>query len=93
MVFEELDLYKTKIDAFLNYELFNQNDEDMNNSQEEERSHNSSVSVTKKEFPSLFDKYNRITENLLSQIKLKENDVLSNNFSDFNVKYEIIEQF
>jgi hypothetical protein len=84
-VIEELDLYKTKIDAFINYDIFNHLFDD-----ESDLSYDSDKSTTPKvEYQSLFDKYNRLTENLLSQIKLNENDIINNNFGDLNVKYEI----
>jgi hypothetical protein len=85
-VLEELDLYKTKIDAFINYDVFNNLDNLKNADEDDSASSNSS---TKNEFYSLFEKYNRITENLISQIKLSENDVINQNSRDINIKYEI----
>lgn len=83
-VLEELDLYKTKIDAFINYDYFNEStsaNDSMDNSKGE---------IQKKEFYNMFEKYDKITEHLISQIKLKQNDVINNKFDDFNIKYEIV---
>lgn len=95
-VFDELDLYKSKIDAFINYEIFNKlhededEDEDENSQKDKSESNNNSVITdNKQEFVSVFEKYNRITQNLLSIVKMNENDILNNNFGDVNVKYEI----
>jgi hypothetical protein len=93
-VLEELDLYKTKIDAFLNYDMFSKLG-DLNESEEadDEEGKSQAASVASKsssEFFSIFEKYNRITENLISQIKLAENDFINKNHQDLNVKYEIL---
>lgn len=78
-----MDLYKKKIDAFINYDIYN----NLNEDDSSEKSPNNSIS--KVAFNSLFDKYNRLTENLLSQIKISENDILKNNSGDLNISYEI----
>ncbi len=86
-ILEELDLYKTKIDAFINYDVFNKID-----SETDENSADSSKEKSeflKKDFYSNFEKYNRITENLLSQIKQTEHDMIHKNTQDLNIKYEI----
>lgn len=65
-VFKDLEVYKSKIDSFVNYDLFNEqtgNDSDKSNVSSEK-------SVKIKEFTSLFDKYHRVTENLISQVKV-----------------------
>jgi len=59
-------VYKTKIDAFVNYDLFN--DQSGNDSDKSDISSDKSIKI--KEFTSLFDKYNRVTENLISQVKV-----------------------
>lgn len=59
-------MYKTKIDAFVNYDLFN--DQSGNDSDKSDISSDKSIKI--KEFTSLFDKYNRVTENLISQVKV-----------------------
>jgi hypothetical protein len=76
-VLEELDLYKSKIDAFIDYNLFNKTNND--DSQADDR----------KDFQSIFDKYNRLTENLITQVKQNEKDILNDKFNNFNIKYEI----
>jgi hypothetical protein len=91
-VLEELDLYKTKIDAFLNYDLFNKSsklEESDEEGSQKSNSANNSV-VMKNEFNSLFEKYNRISDNLISQIKSAENGIINNQSENFNVKYEIV---
>lgn len=96
-VLEELDLYKTKIDAFLNYEMFNKLSQ-QNQAEDDEKSDSGSVvenhSISSKnnlaDFNSNFEKYNRITENLISQIKLTENDYINKTNQDLIVKYEIL---
>jgi hypothetical protein len=91
-VLEELDLYKTKIDAFVNYDMFNKigmtNTTEEGSEKSDSGNENNSI-IVKNEFFSVFDKYNRITENLISQIKLTENDLINKNWQDLNVKYEI----
>ncbi len=82
-VLDELDLYKNKIDSFINYNIFH-------DTINENSSGDKDKSLTKTEFISIVEKYDRLTENLISQIKLNQNDVLNNNKTDFNVQYEII---
>jgi hypothetical protein len=94
-VLEELDLYKSKIDAFLNYDMFNKlGQEDLAEDDEKSDSVAADQSISSKnnhaEFNSTFEKYNRITENLISQIKLAENDFINKNNQDLIVKYEIL---
>ncbi len=83
-VLEELDLYKSKIDSFINYNVFNNTTGDGSSSDV------SKDSGVKKEFTSLCEKYNRIAENLISQIKLSQNDIINNNVSDLNIQYEVV---
>jgi hypothetical protein len=78
-VLEELEVYKRKIDAFVDYKIFNN-----------EESDNEDNIPSKNEFNSIFDKYNMITDNLISQIKHSQNDVLTNNTNTMNIKYEIL---
>jgi hypothetical protein len=86
-IIEELDLYKAKIDAFIDYNIFKKTDDD---SIDDDKSSLSTSKIDKKEFQSSFDKYVRITENLISQVKQNEKDILSNQLGgDFNIKYEI----
>jgi hypothetical protein len=66
-VFKDLEVYKSKIDAFVNYELFS--DQTGNDS---EKSNISEKSAKVKEFNSLFEKYHRMTENLISQVKVTQ---------------------
>jgi hypothetical protein len=86
-VLEELEIYKSKIDAFVDYNLFNNPGISDDNS--EDHSNNGSMVVNKSEFTSIFEKYNRITDNLISIIKQYENDILNNNVANVNIKYEI----
>lgn len=66
-VFQDLEVYKSKIDAFVNYELLaDQTDNDSEKSDNE-----SEKSAKKQEFHSLFEKYHRMTENLISQVKVR----------------------
>ena len=95
-LFTHLNNNKHKIDAFINYDLFNRIDESdnsdddeesnkSNNSKEEdedksqksgEGSQNESKSEDNKDkVYSKFERYSRITNNLLSQIKQFENDL------------------
>lgn len=83
-VIEELDLYKSKIDSFINYKHFNNTSESVNDVDL------STGASRKKEFTSLCEKYSRITENLISQIKLSQNDIIDNNVTDLNIQYEVI---
>jgi hypothetical protein len=78
-VLEELDLYKSKLDAFINYNVYNKTADDSQSGDE----------LDTKDFKSIFDKYNRLTENLITHVKQNEKDILNNNFNDFNIKYEI----
>jgi hypothetical protein len=89
-VVEELDMYKSKIDAFINYDIFNHLYDDEEKSFDSNDNNSKNNTETRTQFYSLFDKYNRLTENLLSQIKGSENDVINNNYGDMNIKYEII---
>lgn len=91
-VMEELETYKSKVDAFINYDIFNnihnpdflesEGDADKSNS-------NNSSSDNIKNFTSNFEKYNRITENLLNIIKASQDDVI-NGKETFEVTYEIL---
>ena len=81
-ILEELEVYKRKIDAFVDYRIFNDGGSD-----DEDRSVDA---PSKSEFSSIFDKYAMITENLISQIKHSQNDVLSGNTNNLNIKYEIL---
>lgn len=85
---EELDLYKTKIDAFIDYDIFN-NINNPNYFENEEVSNDDSVSSNSvKKFSSNFEKYNRMTENLLNIIKTSENDVIQD-LGKYDFTYEI----
>lgn len=92
-LFTHLNNNKHKIDAFINYDLFNRIDESDNSSDEEEsnedKSNDSKGDEDKSEGSqkesksednkdkvySKFERYSRITNNLLSQIKQFENDL------------------
>ncbi len=92
LVLEELDLYKTKIDAFLNYDLFNKSSKMVESDEEGSQKSNSAnnSAIMKNEFNSLFEKYNRISDNLISQIKSAENGIINNQSENFHIKYEIV---
>ena len=84
-VLEELDQYKIKIDSFINYTVFNNTLATSANNRQSGNSH-----AGKEEYTSICEKYNRIAENLVSQIKLSQNDIINNNVSDLNINYEIV---
>ena len=71
-----MEIYKSKIDAFINYDIYNKlgdnDDEESDQSKGSKVSKKSEDSVIeyKKQFTSVYEKYNRITENLISQIKV-----------------------
>jgi hypothetical protein len=92
LVLEELDLYKTKIDAFLNYDLFNKSSKMVESDEEGSQKSNSAnnSAIMKNEFNSIFEKYNRISDNLISQIKSAENGIINNQSENFHIKYEIV---
>lgn len=74
--FEEVDIYKSKLDAIINYkDLFNENNENTENF----------------DLKSNYERYKDISENLISQIKSNENDILTNqnNDNNYNIKYEL----
>ncbi len=92
-VMEELEVYKSKIDAFVNYDIYNNihNPDFLESEDNYDKfsSQNSNISKDEiKNFSSNFDKYNRITENLLSIIKSSENDVIKGE-EKFSFSYEI----
>lgn len=91
-VMEELEIYKSKIDAFINYDIYNNiHNPDFLEAEDIADKSVSNNSVSKdniKNFSSNFEKYNRITENLLSIIKASENDVI-NGQEKFSFSYEI----
>jgi hypothetical protein len=80
-VLEELDMYKSRLDAFIDYNIFNKTLNDTSN--------DSKSSTSKQEFVSIFEKYTNLTENLIAQVKQNEMDILNNKFNDFHIKYEI----
>lgn len=91
-IIDDMELYKTKIDAFINFDIFN----NRNNSNYLEEGENSqSVSENSvvsqddvKNFSSNFGKYNRITENLINIIKNAENDTITGE-SKHSIVYEV----
>lgn len=89
---DELELYKAKVDAFINYDIFNNmhNPDFIESDNESIPSANNSASDFKSanKFKSNFEKYNRIVENLLGLIKSSENDVI-NNKGEYSFSYEI----
>jgi len=90
-VMEELEIYKSKVDAFVNFELFNNihNPDYLENEESLDKStSNNSSRDNIKNFSSNFEKYTRLTENLLSVIKASENDVI-NGQEKYDFTYEI----
>lgn len=71
-IFKDLEIYKGKIDAFIDYDVFNKTDinDDDEASHNSEKSKNDTSTEKKKLLLSSYEKYNRIVENLLSQIKV-----------------------
>ncbi len=92
-VMDELEMYKSKVDAFINYDIFNNihNPDFLESEGELDKSttSNNSSKDNIKTFTSNFDKYNRITENLLSIIKASQNDVI-NGQDKYAFTYEIL---
>jgi hypothetical protein len=80
-VLAELDLYKSKIDAFIDYGIYAKTTDDSGNASDD--------SISSTNFQSIFEKYTRLTENLITQVKQHEVGVLNNKGGNFNIKYEI----
>ena len=80
-----------KIDAFINFDIFNnRNNFDYLEEGENQQGRNSENSKDDiKNFSSNFDKYNRITENLLNIIKNAENDTIEG-LAKHSIVYEVI---
>lgn len=92
-VMDELEIYKSKVDAFINFDIFNNihNPEFLESEGDLDKSNsiNSSKDNINKTFTSNFEKYNRITENLLNIIKSSQNDVI-NGQDKYAFTYEIL---
>lgn len=107
-LFTYLNNNKQKIDAFINYDLFNRIDEsDQSSDEDEEENLNESKSQksekseegskkeeddeNKEKVYSIFERYSRITNNLLSQIKQFENDLTEGKETiNTKVNYKVI---
>lgn len=86
-----MELYKTKIDAFINFDLYNNrnNPNYLEDDESNQSNSNSASSIDNiKNFSSNFEKYNRITENLLNIIKNAENDSI-NGEPKHSIIYEV----
>jgi len=91
-VMEDLEIYKSKVDAFINYDIFNNmhNPNFLESEGDLDKSNSCNSSKENiKNFSSNFEKYNRITENLLNIIKASQNDVI-NGHENFDFTYEIM---
>lgn len=103
-LFTYMNNNKNKIDAFINYDLFNRIDEsDQSSDEDEEENSNESKSQkseerskkeedeNKEKVYSTFERYSRITNNLLSQMKQFENDLTEDKEAiSTKVNYKII---
>jgi hypothetical protein len=85
-----MELYKTKIDAFINFDIFNNrnNHDYLEEGENLEEASSENSKDDKKNFSSNFDKYNRITENLLNIIKNSENDTIAG-IGKHSIVYEV----
>ena len=77
-------MYKSKIDSFINYNFFN------NTIDKDTKSDFLNNEGSKSAISSSSEKYNRITENFISQIKMSQDDVLNNKKTDLDIHYEIV---
>lgn len=77
-------MYKTKIDSFINYNFFN------NTIDKDSKSDSPNNEGLKSTISSSSEKYNRIAENFISQIKMSQDDVLNNKKTDLDIQYEIV---
>jgi hypothetical protein len=82
-----LNSNKKKLDAFINYDLFNKrNDSDEEEEEEEEKKENKNNNTEK--YYSIYDKYDRLSDNLLSKIKDIENNILNDKNKEIEYKIE-----
>ena len=81
-LFSNININKKKIDAFIDYDLFNNRNEDDSNNKEKNDENNEKLY-------SLYDKYDRLSDNLLMKIKDIENNIINeNNHNEIEYKIE-----
>ena len=81
-----LNSNKKKLDAFINYDLFNKRNDSEEEEEEEEKKENKN-NITEKYY-SIYDKYDRLSDNLLSKIKDIENNILNDKNKEIEYKIE-----
>jgi len=81
-----LNSNKKKLDAFINYDLFNKRNDSEEEEEEEEKKENKNNNTEK--YYSIYDKYDRLSDNLLSKIKDIENNILNDKNKEIEYKIE-----
>ena len=81
-----LNSNKKKLDAFINYDLFNKRNDSEEEEEEEEEKENKNNNTEK--YYSIYDKYDRLSDNLLSKIKDIENNILNDKNKEIEYKIE-----
>lgn len=83
---EEISLYKSKVDAFIDYNIYNSLKEEQEKDEKEEGSVNTDNNTQK--FLSNYEKNNVLMSSIISQIKALDEDMVNNIISGKNEKSE-----
>ena len=83
-----LNSNKKKLDAFINYDLFNKRKDSEEEEEEEEEEKKENKNNNTEKYYSIYDKYDRLSDNLLSKIKDIENNILNDKNKEIEYKIE-----
>ena len=87
-LFTNIHTNKNKIDAFINYDLFNSRNEVSQEKENKEENKENEVNENNEKLYSLYDKYDRLSDNLLMKIKDIENNIINDNNNN-EIEYTI----
>ena len=88
--YEDIKTFKSKVDAFIDYGIFNTIKEEEYASQSVSVSENSNVNDINTTYQSLYDKNIRLSKAIVSQVKDIEVSLLNNEDENREVKYELL---
>ena len=87
-LFTNIHTNKNKIDAFINYDLFNSRNEVSQEKENKEENKENEVNENNEKLYALYDKYDRLSDNLLMKIKDIENNIINDNNNN-EIEYTI----
>ena len=87
-LFTNININKNTIDAFINYDLFNNRNEDNQEKEKKEENQEKEKNENNEKLYSLYDKYDRLSDNLLMKVKDIENNIINENNNN-EIEYKI----